>query len=244
MSSTHKTKTDPVSLQARPRREVKGPKSGQRVESLLAVGREVFAERGFEKATTAEIASRLGISEATVFSYFGSKRELCMEVVKRWYDEISLALEEQLPRVTGARAKLLHAVRMHLNQLVGEGAGMCAVVLSEGRVADAAFMDLIADLKRRYIAPLMKAMSVAREQGEVRDDVPLRLMRDMIYGSMEHVLWDYVVSGRKPDIEQTSEQLVALLWSAFAPPDPDLSALMTLRSSVAAALREFEDAKA
>jgi AcrR family transcriptional regulator len=243
MAEAHISKPRSSNALPRTRREVKGRKSEQRVESLLAVAREVFAERGFEKTTTAEIAARLDVSEATVFSYFASKRELCIEVVKRWYDEISSALEEQLPTVSGSRMKLLHVVRMHLNRLVGEGAGMCAVVLAEGRVADAAFMALIGELKRRYIAPLMSAMAAAQMSGEVRDDVPLTLMRDMIYGSMEHVLWAYVASGRKPDIEKTSSQLVDLLWSAFAPPQRDLMALMQFKASVSGALHELEQSK-
>ena len=62
------------------RRSPAGPKAEQRVRDILRVGREVFAERGFERATTTEVAQRLGVSEATVFTYFRSKRELCMRV--------------------------------------------------------------------------------------------------------------------------------------------------------------------
>jgi AcrR family transcriptional regulator len=240
MSKTHSSKPEPPAAPQRKRREVKGPKSVQRVESLLAVARDVFAERGFEKATTAEIASRLGVSEATVFSYFVSKRELCIEVVKRWYDEMSRVLEEQLPPIGGTRAKLHHAVRLHLKQLMGEGRGMCALVLSEGRVADAAFVELIRTLKQRYVAPLLAALAAARSAGEIRDDVPLGLMRDMVYGSMEHVLWSYVASGRKPNLEATSVQLVDMLWAAFAPPQADVAALAQFRASVSGALQALE----
>jgi AcrR family transcriptional regulator len=174
------------------RRTARGEKSGRRIESLLAIAKEVFAEKGFERTTTLEIAQRLGVSEATVFTYFGSKRELCLEVIRRWYDQISGELERELPPLNGLRAKLAFVVRKHLVNLMGEGAGLCALVLSEGRTADAAFGSVIADLKRRYTAPLMHALGAAREAGELREGVPLRLLRDMVYGAMEHVLWDYV----------------------------------------------------
>ncbi|MDM0003836.1 TetR/AcrR family transcriptional regulator [Variovorax sp. J22G73] len=222
------------------RRAARGEKSGRRIESLLAIAKEVFAEKGFERTTTAEIAQRLGVSEATVFTYFGSKRELCLQVIRRWYDQISGELERELPPLNGLRAKLAFVVRKHLVNLMGEGAGLCALVLSEGRTADAAFGSVIADLKRRYTAPLMHALGAAREAGELREGVPLRLLRDMVYGAMEHVLWDYVVSGKKPDIEQTAAQLTDMLWSAFMPADASLDALSQFRAEVGDALRRLD----
>jgi AcrR family transcriptional regulator len=232
--------TTMVISEPKARRAVKGHKSEQRVESLLAVAREVFSERGYERTTTLEIAQRLSISEATVFSYFGSKRELCIEVVRRWYDEISSELEREIPMRSNVRHALEFAILKHLSQLIEEGAGLCALVLSEGRIADAAFMQLIAQLKRRYIAPLMQAMEAARATGEIRSDIPLHLQRDMIYGAMEHVLWGYVNSGRKPDIQSTAAQLSDLLWTAFAPPQLSLNALMRFRSEVVGAVKILE----
>ena len=78
-----KTAAPPVA-----RRPAASAKSEQRIRDILRVGREVFAEKGFERATTTEIAQRLGISEATVFTYFRGKRELCVRVIGDWYDEI------------------------------------------------------------------------------------------------------------------------------------------------------------
>lgn len=66
--------------------------------------------------------------------------------------------------------------------------------------ADAEFAGLIAELKRRYTAPLMKVLPAAQRSGEIRQDLPLPLVRDMVYGSMEHVLWDTMVNRNKPDI--------------------------------------------
>ena len=80
------------------RRTPAGVKSQQRVKDILQAGRDVFAEKGYDAATSAEIAQRAGISEATVFSYFSGKRELCARVIADWYDEIIDAFESGLPR--------------------------------------------------------------------------------------------------------------------------------------------------
>jgi len=222
------------------RRATLTPKSQKRVDEVLSTARQVFSEFGYEKSTTLEIAQRLGVSEATVFTYFGSKRELCMQVVSDWYGEISIELEKEVPLIPGTLARLGYIVNKHLNTLIRDGQGLCALVLSEGRSSDTGFSALLADLQRRYTAPLMEVLSAAQTAGEIRTDMPLRLMRNMMYGSMEHILWECITNGRVPDLEATSQKVTELLWSAFAPPDPDLNALRQLQTDVAAALRRFE----
>jgi hypothetical protein len=124
--------------------------------------------------------------------------------------------------------------------LMQDGTGMCKLVLSEGRSADAEFADLIAELKRRYTAPLMKVLAAAQRDGEIRQDMPLPLLRDMVYGSMEHVLWDYMVNRNKPDIETTAGQLTTMLWAAFMPVSQSLEQLVRFRGEVSEALRRLE----
>ena len=223
------------------KREALGARSEKRVKEILTVARDVFSEHGYEKTTTLEIARQLGISEATIFSYFGSKRDLCMQVIKGWYDEISTVLELEVAQISGTRAQLHYVVRKHLITLMQEGTGMCTLVLSEGRTVDAEFAGLIAESKRRYTAPLMKVLSNAQRSGEVRPDMPLPLLRDMVYGSMEHVLWDYMVNKNKPDIETTAPQLTAMLWCAFTPPDHALNKLVQFRNDIENALRRVDE---
>jgi len=223
------------------RRADLSPRTRRRAEEILNTARQIFSENGYEKTTTLDIAQRLGISEATVFTYFDSKRELCMQVVNDWYAEISEQLERELPYIQGTRAQLSYVVQKHLNILIRDGKGLCALVLTEGRHPDSEFSDLLAHLLRRYTAPLMNVLSSAQTLGEIRADMPLRFMRDMVYGSMEHVLWQCIASHHMPDLELAAKQITEMLWSAFAPPDVNLNALRQLQVELAAALRRFEN---
>lgn len=225
-------------------RKAKGHKSERTVEGLLVAAQAVFTASGYERATTAEIAQVAGVSEATVFAYFGSKRQLCLEVVRRWYDRISGELERDVPLLPGTRARLQFVIRRHLQHLMGDGVGLCALILGEGRTFDQAFSEAIADFKRRYTAPLVRALSEAQQAGELRAEVPVRLMRDMVYGAMEHVLWGYVASGRKPSLEATAQQLTDVFMDGFGARPPAVQALQRLQADVMAAVRAFEAAGA
>ncbi|MBW8847439.1 MAG: TetR/AcrR family transcriptional regulator [Burkholderiales bacterium] len=220
------------------RRSPAGPKAEQRVRDILRVGREVFAERGYERATTTEIAQRLAISEATVFTYFRGKRELCMRVIQDWYDEIIAAIEAGLPRAAPVREQLEFVVLTHLRLFLIQGTGLCALVLSEGRTKGQDLGEGFVELQRRYTAPLMDLLARGQEAGEVRNDIPLRLLRSLVFGPMEHMLWEVVITGRQLDVEASARDLVALLWPALQAPDQELQRLRRLRSQLQDALAQ------
>jgi len=238
---THMTVATKAELPAS-RRQPAGRKSQQRVKEILQAGRDVFSEKGYERATTAEIAQRLGISEATVFSYFRGKRELCARVIGDWYDEIIEAIESGLPRDGNVRQQFAFIVRTHLRLMLVNGTDLCALVLSEGRARHHELSEALTELQRRYTAPLMRVLAQGQESGQIRADMPLRLLRSMVFGPMEHVLWDATLANRHIDIDATADQLIDVLWAALTPPDLAVSALQQFRVEVAEANRRFEEA--
>ncbi|WP_213776079.1 TetR/AcrR family transcriptional regulator [Caballeronia sp. dw_276] len=225
------------------RRAPSSVKSEQRMRDILVVAREVFSERGYSSATTIEMARRLGVSEATVFTYFSGKRDLCVRVICDWYDEIIAEIEATLPHITGTRAKFFFLIRTHLYRLMIDGPGLCALILSEGRAKDDTFGSEILQLQRRYTAPLMQVLAEGVTAGDIRADMPLSLLRSSIYGPMEHVLWD-AISKKSVDIEETSNRLAQLLWQGLQPPNPSVAALDQLQRDMATALRQYDQAVA
>ncbi|MDR5838369.1 TetR/AcrR family transcriptional regulator [Caballeronia sp. LZ034LL] len=227
------------------RRAPAGIKSQQRVKEILQAGREVFAEKGYDAATSAEIAQRAGISEATVFSYFSGKRDLCARVIADWYDEIIDAFETGLPRDGTVHQQFAFIVRTHMRLMLMNGTGLCSLVLSEGRTKQHDLSDALTELQRRYTAPLMDVLAHGQALGHVRSDVPLRLLRSLVFGPMEHVLWDATLAKRRlsqAQIETTANELVEVLWAALQPPDTQVAALVRFRQEVEEASRRFDAA--
>jgi AcrR family transcriptional regulator len=69
--------------------------ASERREQLVAVGRALFAERGYEGASMEEVAARAGVSKPVVYEHFGSKELLYRRVVEEETAEL-------LRRVTAA----------------------------------------------------------------------------------------------------------------------------------------------
>jgi TetR/AcrR family transcriptional regulator len=72
---------------------------GDRRHQLLETALEVFSRKGFEGATTKEIAARAGVTEAIIFRHFPTKQELYAAVLD--YKTQSCALEEWLTETKG-----------------------------------------------------------------------------------------------------------------------------------------------
>jgi AcrR family transcriptional regulator len=52
-----------------------------RKRQILDAAREVFSRKGYDQATTAEIAQTAGIAEGTIYNYFQSKRDLLVTII-------------------------------------------------------------------------------------------------------------------------------------------------------------------
>jgi AcrR family transcriptional regulator len=62
---------------------------------IADTARELFAERGFEAVTVAEIARAAGVSEKTVFNYFRAKEDLFYSRLEAFEEEILEAVRER-----------------------------------------------------------------------------------------------------------------------------------------------------
>ena len=73
----------------------------ERREQLLAVGRKLFAEKGFEATSVEEIAATAEVSKPVVYEHFGGKEGLYAVVVDR-------EIQQLLAQVTGALGQAAH----------------------------------------------------------------------------------------------------------------------------------------
>jgi AcrR family transcriptional regulator len=100
-----------------------------RRRDILAAAISVFRQKGYDRATTREIAAAADVSEGTIYNYFRSKNELLMGIVREIVPSLlgeALYLDEVgdvRARFTGALERMLNFVdenRDILNVLAGE----------------------------------------------------------------------------------------------------------------------------
>jgi AcrR family transcriptional regulator len=55
----------------------------ERLNKILAAASGLFAEKGFHRTTTKEIAEAADVAEGTLYNYFDNKNELLLEIINR-----------------------------------------------------------------------------------------------------------------------------------------------------------------
>lgn len=65
---------------------------------LLETAAELFAEHGYARATTSQLAKAAGVTEPIIYRHFGSKRDLFIALIQRTSEETIAFWEDQLSR--------------------------------------------------------------------------------------------------------------------------------------------------
>ena len=79
---------------------------GQRQRCLIEAATVVFAEKGFDAATTREVAERAGCSEGLIHRYFGGKSGLLMAILERKADAVIDTSSEAMPEQADLGAEI------------------------------------------------------------------------------------------------------------------------------------------
>ena len=90
-------------------------------ERILTGAAHVFSEKGFNKATTKQIAAAAGVGEGTIYNYFTNKRELLYALLEEISSEPIKDIHLNNPQVEPAEfLKLIIDERMQFIQANGK----------------------------------------------------------------------------------------------------------------------------
>lgn len=194
------------------------PKEKRRSE-ILAAAERVFSVRGYEAATIAEVAGLADTAEGNVYRYFETKRELLAQVISNWYEATILELEQKTREIPDARDRLEFLIRYHIRALK-HNPGLLGLIIREVRTQNDAYEAIIGNLNRRYTGFLSQAVRDGIETGAFRRDIPASLVRDMIFGCIEHNTWRYLAVSQTSeiDVEEMTERILAVIRSGIELP--------------------------
>jgi len=186
-----------------------------RYETILDAAEQVLGRGGFAEASVGEVARLAGVSDGLIYRYFDSKQALRDAVLARFYARI---LQDAQSAVAGHvlfRDRLLALIETHLRSFRDERA-LCRLFIAEVRVAADYPGSPLQDLNRRYTGVLERVLRQGVMEGAVARGFDPRLVRDMLYGGMEHVAWRSVNGGASLDVAGTARKILTLLLGGLA----------------------------
>lgn len=188
----------------------------EREAEFLRVAREVLREVGYEKFLTGEVARRCAVSEGLIYRYFPTKRDLLARVAEEWLGAI-LAEEPDLPETADTYERLRDVIGYAL-QVVRAEPALTRYILLELRAEPDFRGSVVHELNRRFTGRIVRVLREAVEAGEFRGDIPLPLLRDTIFGAIEHQTWAYLRGEGDFRVDESAAAIAALICGGMRTP--------------------------
>lgn len=194
----------------------------ERREQLISIGRQVFAERGFEGASVEEIAARAAVSKPVVYEHFGGKEGLYAVVVDREMLRLEQIITQALSQGR-SRVRIEQAVIALLTYVEEETDGFLILV-----------RDLVPGQDQSYATLLNTAVGqVSHILGHSFENQGLDPEVAILYGQalvgMVSMTAQWWLDERQPAKEVVAAHIVNLCWNGLAGMEshPTLSAEVT-----------------
>ena len=156
-------------------RELKKLQARQKI--LKAAAKE-FKSRGFVGTSISDIMYQSNLSVGTFYSYFGSKEEILMELVKNLFTEVEKSLSMRAK--DDSALKLLENCAMMTAELIDENRFILPLFTSAGIYSDKPEHmpdNLSPDFKTIFKEIILRGQTI----GEIRCDVPADLILEMFH---------------------------------------------------------------
>ena len=187
----------------------------QRREQLLDIGRQLFAEKGFEGTSVEEIAARAQVSKPVVYEHFGGKEGLYAVVVDREIEDLLAAISGALGSEARPRVLLERAALALLDYIESSSDGF-RILVRDSPVAQATgtFASLISD-----VASQVEHVLAAAFKQNGLDPKTAPMYAQMLVG-MVALTGQWWLDTRKPEKADVAAHLVNLAYNGLTRLEP------------------------
>lgn len=188
-----------------------------REEAIVSAAHEEFVKHGFEGAKIAGIARRAGVAEGTLYLYFRNKNALLEAVVGAFYARLTEGAMEGVALRAATADRLAFLARHHLTSCLAEWSILTLAMPALFQARKYRGSEYFA-FNRAYVAVFDNVVREGIARGDLRDDLPLHMLRDLFYGTLEHSVRTVMVREQaapgSAEIGKMAEQVMAMVEPA------------------------------
>lgn len=182
------------------------PKYNQIIEAAVMV----IAENGYHASQVSKIANKAGVADGTIYLYFRNKEDILVSVFEEKMGQFIERIVEGINEKQKANEKLFTLVEMHLRQL-SEDHHLAIVTQLELRQSSSALRQQINKVLKPYLAVIDEIVKEGMEENIFRDDLNIRLVRQMIFGTIDEIVTNWIMKDGKYDLVKQAPTIHTLL---------------------------------
>jgi AcrR family transcriptional regulator len=187
-----------------------------RSAEILRAARSLFAEKGFDGTSVSDIASAVGVADGAIYRHFDSKRAILFEVIRAFYEPVIDVARATVAGITNTRGQLRYLIWLQLRAFAEEP-DVCRFIISEARPMADYYESEIADLNRRWTSLMVDVIQQGQVAGTFRSEMSASMVRDVVYGGIEHIAWGAVTGHGEIDVEAVADSLTELVCTGIEP---------------------------
>ena len=209
-----------------------------RQTEILEAARKLIEEEGAAATSMMRIAAAAGVSEATVYKYFESKQDLVNQVLQEWATPFLTRLSAELEHVTDLRSRLV-LIAIRFLRSFDETPKLHRVFFQELRWSNYRGSP-VHKISQRFADTVVSTIADGIQVGEIRPDADPAILRDMLFGGLEHIGMRTSLAGRAVDVEAVASQCVdmVLIGALVRPTSTTMSAELARLASLVTKLEQ------
>ncbi|RKQ37948.1 TetR/AcrR family transcriptional regulator [Oceanobacillus halophilus] len=171
------------------------PKYHQIIEAAV----RVIAKNGFHGSQVSKIAKEARVADGTIYLYFKNKEDILITMFKEKMGQFIEKIVEQTSKREYADEKLLTLIEMHFGQL-SKDHDLAIVTQLELRQSNYDLRLEINNVLKPYLSVIDDILKEGIEQDIFRDDIKITLVRQMIFGTLDEIVTNWVMKECKYDL--------------------------------------------
>jgi AcrR family transcriptional regulator len=216
-------------------------KTKSRKDRIMDAALRIFAEKTFQEATISEISKESGVSEATIYEYFGTKEDLLFAIPEKISNDTFEESSKVIPYIKGVEGKI-RAILLFYVQLYQSNPNYSALVLLQ-LMSNKRFRHTPAHAAiRRSSHGLLDCIKAGIEDGTFKKDSNPYLIRSMFMGTVEHLFIHWHMQGmpkRKPSIVDMLDPLIEIVFDGIRAKKEESGTTFYLKLEDASAIKKL-----
>ncbi|MDM5299012.1 TetR/AcrR family transcriptional regulator [Bacillus pumilus] len=184
----------------------KRPKYMQIIDAAVVV----IAENGYHQSQVSKIAKQAGVADGTIYLYFKNKEDILISLFEEKMGQFIARMETDIQQKSTAKEKLLLLIQEHF-RLLSQDHHLALVTQLELRQSNHELRQKINEVLKGYLNMLDTILTEGKTTGEFKQDLDVRLARQMVFGTIDETATTWVMNDQKYDLSSLAEKVHDLL---------------------------------
>lgn len=175
----------------------------------------VIADNGYHHAQVSKIAKQAGVADGTIYLYFKNKEDILISLFEEKMGQFVRSIRSKMSGKHDVIEQLDVLIKSHF-QMLAEDHHLAIVTQLELRQSNKDIRLKINKVLKEYLLLVDEVLHNGVESKVLREDLDIRLARQMVFGTIDEVATTWVINDQKYDITKLAPGIHSLIVNGLS----------------------------